>query len=898
MLSSLPHEPHKIKTVRRVLFPSVEERRRNLAKAHFNVFNLTPSQLAFDMCSLGTSAMTQEQLSGQFVGDEAYAGARNFENLASAVQDVFGHSYICPTHNILGCVKLVVATMVPAGSEIPSNARTRTDILTPQNVSVVDVRDTRENIFTGNVELQRLESVLQTGQVAIIGLQMFADGQHPISMDNLRSVRLLADRFGKRVVLDLSRVIENAWYIQRHEAGMANLSIAQIVKDIAKNAHILQLDAAQDPKCPSGGLLATDNPQDHEAFRNEVVVYEGLHTYGGMAGRTMEMFARGLREMCIEEEVQWVMQETERFCARMIEGGVPLERGCDGAYIKADAFLPHLKQHQQDAFSAALYMLCGVRALAHGWVGRDNFVPVQIPRLAMTSRQLDQVGDAIISLYQQRDAISHLDVIESGNWRDQMSYRGVFPELDLFEFDTYPFTIHTIERIATLSKEQRRKAVEEAGYNTFLLRSADVTIDLLTDSGTSAMSTNQWSAFDAAQATPATSDAYLDLVAVLQEATGYEYILPTHQGRAAEHILSEIMIKPGQLVPGNMYFTTTKLHQEIVGGVFADVIVDEAHRPQSDCLWKGNIDLNKLKALVEKHGAEKIAYISFEHSVNMAGGQPVSMDNMREVYGYCSALNIPVFFDATRMVENAYMIQTRDPHYANTKVREILREMLLYGDGCTVSGKKDFLINIGGLLAFKDNKVWARKAQELLRIYEGNITDGGLSTADLAAIAVGVEEMLDDAYIRSRVRQTAALGQMLIDAGVPIVTPPGSHAIFIDVKQFLPHVDQDEYPAQRLAAEIYVETGVRPMERGNVSKGRNPQTGENYRPELELVRLTIPRRVYTRDHMRAVADGIINLYKKRETIGGLNCVYEPEKLRFFQGRFEALPVKVPKELAH
>ena len=346
------------------------------------------------------------------------------------------------------------------------------------------------------------------------------------------------------------------------------------------------------------------------------------------------------------------------------------------------------------------------------------------------------------------------------------------------------------------------------------------------------------------------------------------------------------MIHPGQLVPGNMYFTTTKLHQELAGGVFADVIVDEAHDPDSDFPWKGNIDMAKLEALVDEHGAEKIAYISFEHSVNMAGGQPVSMENMRDVYAYCSSHHIPVFFDATRLAENAYMIQQRDAHYKNTKVRDILREMLLYGDGCTVSGKKDFLINIGGLLAYRDNAEWAKKSEELLRVYEGNVTDGGLAASDLAAIAQGVQEMLNDRYIRARVMQTEDLGQMLLDAGVPIVTPPGSHAIFLDAKRFLPHIDQDEYPSQRLAAEIYVETGVRAMERGNVSKGRDPNTGENYRPPLELVRLTIPRRVYTRDHMRAVADGIIRLYERRDEIRGLRFVYEPEKLRFFQGRFE------------
>jgi tyrosine phenol-lyase len=887
-MQQLPHEPHKIKTVRPVSFPTLEERRKYLAKAGFNVFNLTSSQVSFDMCSIGTSAMTQEQLSGQLIGDEAYAGARNFERLQEAVLDVLGHSYVCPTHNSLGCVKLVVATMVPAGSVLPSNARSRIDVLTPRDVEVPDMRDHQEKVFTGNVDLAKLEEILEGGNVAIVGLQAFADGQHPFSLENLRAVRSLADRYGKRLILDGSRVIENAWYIQRHESGMGSRTIAALVKEIAKTAHVFQIDAAQDPKCPTGGLLATDNPEDHEKFMNEVVVYEGLHTYGGMAGRTMEVFARGLEEMCLETEVQWVMQQTEHFTERLQTAGVPLERGCDGAYIKTDEFFPHIVQYQQDAFSAALYEMSGVRALSIGLVGRDAFVPVQIPRLAMTTRQLEQVADAIISLYEQRDKVPALEPVVAGKWRDQMTYRWVYSDLETYEFDTYPFVIHTIERIGNLSRDDRRKAIAEAGYNTFLLRSADVSIDLLTDSGTSAMSTNQWSAYDGARATTASSDEYKRLVAVLQEATGYEHIIPVHQGRAAEQILSEVMIKPGQYVPGNMYFTTTKLHQELAGGIFADVIVDEAHDPQSSFPWKGNIDLKKLQALVDEHGPEKIAYVSFEHSVNMAGGQPVSMDNMREVYGYCSAKHIPVFFDATRMAENAYMIQERDPHYADTHVSDILREMLMYGDGCTVSGKKDFLINIGGLLAFRDNDDWRVKSEELLRIYEGSVVNGGLANADLAAIAVGVEEMLEDRYIRARVRQTAALGKMLIDAGVPIVTPPGSHAIFLDAKRFLPHIDQDEYPAQRLASEIFVETGVRPMERGNVSKGRNPETGENYRPPLELVRLTIPRRVYTRDHMQEVANGIIRLYERRDEIRGLRFVYEPKKLRFFQGRFEPI----------
>jgi tyrosine phenol-lyase len=882
------HEPHKIKTVRLLSFPSLDQRKKYLAEARFNVFNLTPAQVTFDMCSQGTSAFSQEQLAGQFIGDEAYAGSRNFEVLETAVREVLGHHYVCPTHNNLGSVKLVVSTMVPPGSVLPSNARSKLDVLHPMGVGYPDVRDHDEPIFTGNVDLAKLEEVLKLGDVALVGLQAFADGQHPFSLQNLRAVRALADKGGKRLICDASRVIENAWYIQRHEPGQADRSIADIVKQIVKTCHIAQVDGAQDPKCNTGGILTTDNPDDHERFMNEVVVYEGLHTYGGMAGRTMEVLARGLTEMCDEAEVHWVMYQTERFTQRLRDGGVPLERGCDGAYIRADTFLSHVKKWQQDTLSAALYLMSGIRAVAHGLVGRDELLPVQIPRLAMTNEQLDQVADAIINLFAQREKLSGLQATSTGTWRDQLEYHWVYPDLETFDFDTFPYEIHTIEKVGVLSPESREKAIRAAGYNTFLLRSADVTIDFLTDSGTSAMSTDQWAAYEGVRASATTSDEYHRFVKVLQDLTGYRHIIPTHQGRAAEHILSQICIKQGQLVPGNMYFTTTKLHQELAGGVFVDVIVDEAHNPESDFPWKGNIDLGKLEKLVADHGAEKIAYISFEHSVNMAGGQPCSMDNMKEVYEYCSFVGIPVFFDSTRFVENAYMIQSRDPRYRDTKIRDIVHEMMLYGDGCTVSGKKDFLINIGGVLCFREDAELAAKAEEMLRVYEGNVTDGGLATADLAAIARGIEETVDDRYIRSRVEQTQYLGKLLLDAGIPIVAPPGSHAIFLDAKRFLPHIDQDEFPAQRLAAEIYVETGVRAMERGNVSKGRDPETGENYRPALELVRLTIPRRVYTNDHMQAVADGIKRVYDRRDEIKGLKFVYEPSKLRFFQGRFESL----------
>jgi tyrosine phenol-lyase len=769
---------------------------------------------------------------------------------------------------------------------VPTNHRTWIDLFQAAGLVERDVRYHQGAVFTGDIDIVLLEESLQEGNVSIVDLQAFADGQHPFSLANLRAVRDITRRHGVRLICNGSRVVENAWYVQRHEPGWSTRSISEIVMQIAKTCDVFQMDGAQDPKCNTGGVLTTDDPDDYEKLMNEVVVYEGLHTYGGMAGRTMEMLARGLVEMCDEDEVHWVMQQTERFTQRLRDGAVPLERGCDGAYIETWRFLPHIEANAQDTFSAALYQMSGVRAIAHGRVGRDDYVPVQIPRLAMTNEQLDQVADAIISLYKQREKILPMQLHGHGEFRDQMEYHGVLPDLECHEFDTFPYEIHTIERIGNLDRRARERAIRAAGYNTFLLRSADVAIDLLTDSGTSAMSTEQWAAYDATPAVTGDSAAYRKLVSNLRDITGYEHIIPTHQGRAAEHILSTILIQPGQLVPGNMYFTTTKLHQELAGGVFADVIVDEAHDPENDFPWKGNIDLEKLKALVEKHGAKQLAYVSFEHCVNMAGGQPASMDNMKAVYAWCQGQGIPVIFDATRCVENARMIQSRDPRYKDVRIRDILREMMLYGDGCTVSGKKDFLINIGGIQAFRDNAEWARRARHLLRLYEGNVTDGGLATADVAAMARGVEEMLDDRYIRSRVAQTRLLGQMLMDGGVPIVKPPGGHAIFLDARRFLSHLDQDEFPAQTLAAEIYVETGVRTMERGNVSKGRNPETGKNYRPALELVRLTIPRRVYSNDHMRGVAEGIIRLYERRAGIRGLRFVYEPAQLRFFQARFE------------
>ena len=451
-----------------------------------------------------------------------------------------------------------------------------------------------------------------------------------------------------------------------------------------------------------------------------------------------------------------------------------------------------------------------------------------------------------------------------------------------------PWKIKMVEPITMTTRDQRERAIEEAGYNTFLLRSDDVYIDLLTDSGTSAMSDRQWSALMLGDEAYAGARSFYRLVDAVHEVYGYEELIPTHQGRGAEHILSQILITPGDVIPGNMYFTTTRYHQEHAGGTFVDVIIDEAHDPSSMHPFKGNIDLRKLAAVVDEYGAERIPYVSFETNVNMAGGQPASMANLREVYEFCRSRGILVMLDATRAVENAYFIQQREAGYEKRSIAEILREITSHSDGATVSSKKDNLVNIGGFLAVRDPEI-ARKARAMLVAFEGLHTYGGMSGRDMEALAAGIREMVaTDDHVRARVGQVEYLGNSLVKYGVPVVTPIGGHGVFLDAARTLDHLPQEHFPAQALTAAIYMDSGVRGMERGIVSAGRDPVTGENRHPKLELVRLTIPRRVYTQSHMDVVTESVIEVYDHREDVGGLRFTYEPEELRFFQARFAPL----------
>ena len=450
-----------------------------------------------------------------------------------------------------------------------------------------------------------------------------------------------------------------------------------------------------------------------------------------------------------------------------------------------------------------------------------------------------------------------------------------------------PWKIKMVEPLFMSTPEQRRAAMEAAGDNTFRLKSEDVYIDLLTDSGTSAMSDRQWAGMMLGDEAYAGSRNFYHLEAAVQQYYGYRYIVPTHQGRGAENLISQAAITRGQYVPGNMYFTTTRLHQELAGGIFVDVIIDEAHDPASLHPFKGNVDIGKVQALIEREGAANIAYISLAGTVNMAGGQPVSMANVRELRALCDRHGIRIYLDATRMVENAFFIQEREAGYADKSIAEIVKEFCGYTDGAWMSAKKDNLVNIGGWLAVNHEDVFER-ARNMVVVYEGLHTYGGMAGRDMEALAIGIEESMQDQHVRSRIGQVRYLGTLLEQWGIPMVKPVGGHAIFLDARAFYPHLAQSVFPGQTLAAELYLDSGVRSMERGVVSAGRDPETGDHRYPKLELTRLTIPRRVYTQSHMDVVAESVKAVYDRRNETHGLRMVYEPEYLRFFQAKFEPI----------
>jgi tryptophanase len=449
-----------------------------------------------------------------------------------------------------------------------------------------------------------------------------------------------------------------------------------------------------------------------------------------------------------------------------------------------------------------------------------------------------------------------------------------------------PFRIKMVEPIRLIGPLERQAAMQSAGFNLFALKAEDVYIDLLTDSGTGAMSQDQWASMLQGDESYAGARSYYRLADAMAEIFGFEHFVPTHQGRAAENILTSILVKPGMYVPSNMHFDTTEGNIRARGGRPTNLVNDEAYHPESRVLFKGNMDLDKLHAFIEKVKPSNIPFGTMTITNNAGGGQPVSLENLRAVSKIYHHYHIPFFIDACRYAENSYFIKLREPGFSLLSPLEIARQIFELADGAFMSAKKDALVNIGGFLAMRDPSLYQRVCNELI-LREGFITYGGLAGRDLDAMAVGLREGLDEEYLAYRLGQTAYLGQRLLDAGIPIMEPPGGHAIYVDAGRLLPHIPHAEFPGQSLAAALYLQAGIRGVEIGSVMFAYpDPDTGQMVYPNLEMVRLAIPRRVYTQAHLDFVVAALADLAKKRSNLKGFRIVYAPELLRHFTARFE------------
>jgi tryptophanase len=449
-----------------------------------------------------------------------------------------------------------------------------------------------------------------------------------------------------------------------------------------------------------------------------------------------------------------------------------------------------------------------------------------------------------------------------------------------------PFKIKSVEPLRFTSRKEREAILAEAGFNLFNIHADDVLIDLLTDSGTSAMSAHQWGGMIEGDEAYAGAKSFYHLEQTVKDLTGFRHIIPTHQGRAAEKILFNIVGGKGRMVPNNTHFDTTRANVEMSGAEAVDLPIPDGLNPALKADFKGDMDLDALESMLRKEGPERIPLVMLTVTNNANAGQPVSMENIRQTARICRAHGIPFFLDACRFAENAYFIKIREPGYKNKVTREIAREMFSYADGCTMSGKKDGLVNMGGFLAVNDDEL-ARRARNILIVTEGFPTYGGLAGHDLEAFARGLDEVLEEDYLKYRIRSVSYLGEKISAIGVPIFQPPGGHAIYIDAKAFLPHIASHEYPGQALACELFLCGGIRGCEIGSVMFGKtDPASGEFEPAKLEMVRLAIPRRVYTKSHIDYVVECVESVFHKREEIKGMRIVYEPPVLRHFTAKFE------------
>ncbi len=824
-------ENYKAKIVQYIKKLDYQER-LNIARAYnYNLHKAPSNYFLIDFYN-SQNALSEEQYSALFRGDEAYAGSENFMNILEKVKRIFKKDYVVPVHNLRGAEHLIFKVF--EGDFISNEPTDSFKVLC--------------NYFNRKISKE-------SGNICYFTIP--TNFEEFLKLKNYKSVKILnASNIFSQIVF---------WKIENKLSG----NLIDLVYEFTKDFDIIVISADADLMAHVGALIILNDENYYRQFCEWLVSFEGLHTYGGLSGRDMELIAISL-EQAIDENY-WIYRYYE---VKSLFDSVK-NIGYNVYNLNSEGFFIDIENGI--GFNLALFLSSQIRVKAY-----DNKVFVRIPKRVYFREHFEYFKKALDYL-KDKDYPKLRKLFETKfNEIEIMDYELIEPlkKYDVLEYDGFNYKLKGIEIIFNKSKEVRKKAIEEAGYNTFLLKSEDVYIDLLTDSGTSSQSDEQFFEglkYDGRNAYEVIKESVYDIF-------GFDKFIVTHQGRQAEHFISQHLIKKGQYVLNNMYFTTTRFHQEYAGGIFVDLIVEDAHIPESEYPFKGNFDIEKTEKFIKEKGPENIAYICIETNVNMAGGQPVSMENIRKLRELADYYKIPIVFDATRIAENAYFIKERENGYSNKSIKEIVREILSYADFATISAKKDPLTNISGLLLIRDINIY-KKIYEFSTAFDGSPYNGGLADRDLVMLAIGLKEMIDYDYLKSRIKQVEYLGNKLIENDIPIVKPIGGHAIYLDAKKFLEHLDQDYYPAQSLAAEIFIEGGVRTMERGTVSAGRDPITGKNRKPKLELVRITIPRRVYSNSHMDHVVETIVNVYKRRFEIKGLEFEYEPPFLRFFTAKF-------------
>lgn len=915
--------------------PKAQERWELLEEAGWNVAKIPLEKVFLDtFTDLGTSVFTEEQWAALHLGDEAYSGSSSFLKLVQAVNEVFGRvldeTSLVTVGSGLEAVKVISRYFLRANKKlvlgnlasramrlhIKENGGVYKELV---NARAFDLSDT--SVFKGNVDLEKLKQVLSDpelrSQIAFINLNTSSDmsaGQ-PISLGNIKAVANLAAQYHIPVVLDASRIRENAYLIKKFEAGNNERSLESIIKEIALYAKVLTFSARAN-LANEGGFIAAQQREFGRRLAEFAATYTGLPSTGGMARRDMEVIATGLKEVLNENFARHHYAQTRYLAKRLHEMGVPIAYPPSGHAVFVDATKFNLREEEfpAETVAALIYLISGVRTAPgvlpyaleeneHKNIPYLNTIRVSVPFGVYTKNQLDYIAATISWLYQNRHLIKHgLAITEPTDFEQFLLQHASFEPLDQFDYQELlqrsevdnliemnilkvePYSIDTVDVLPKTGVIPRKHLMREVGFNPWWLPSEQIDWYLLTDSGTGAKSRMQWLAMMGAEEGPNNPEAKL-LQKAIGDVYGYDVAFFSKEGRGAEFILAQSARGAGRIegdvILGNMFYPTVRMHQRIAGAEDSiQIVLPSFSDPSSDEVFKGNVDIEGLRNLIKQRiaqfGSPKIAYLSIE--VN--GSQPISMENLKAVRELTLDYNIPLFIDATRAIEGAYAIKKYEDGYHNKTSAQILKEIVKLSDGATVSSRKDNRVNIGGFLAFMRNKrteKFIREAQRLAQIHAGFFLDGSMSARNLAAFRVGVYEMTNEEYVKQRFEQVRKLGEILEARGVPIQYPPGGSAIYLNASEFAKHLPKEQFRAWSTLAALFIYTGIAASEIGAIAAGKDTQ-GNIVFPETEWVRLILPRLVFTDAQIEYLADLITDFWERRtELIKGLTLEYYPQE---------------------